>query len=305
MAKKLKFLSRNSGRRPRHALLAAEPQEARQATARARRQADHDPADRGAPAAACPGEAAFGSSPTKTCGPRSRSQLPKLPKPQMLAEPVGRNTAPAIGLAAFLLLRHDPDAVIGMFPSDHVIGDEKRYREILQRGIEIAAAGENIVVLGIQSDSRRKPAMATSKPGAAFGENALRVRRFTEKPDARTRRRISGGRQLFLEQRHVPVERAHPGQRAARAPAQDRAAAREDCREPSARASSPRLSQALSQVRKHQHRLRRARAAFGQGRAGLATSSACPPISAGTTWAHGPRCTSITRAKSNPRRTAI
>src|SRR5947209_5678353 len=39
-------------------------------------------------------------------------QLPKLPKKQIVAEPVGRNTAPAIGLAAFLLLREDPDAVL-------------------------------------------------------------------------------------------------------------------------------------------------------------------------------------------------
>src|SRR5207237_4876740 len=59
-------------------------------------------------------------------------QLPKLSKRQIIAEPIGRNTAPAIGLAAFLLLRDDPDAVIGMFPSDHVIGDEARYRQILK-----------------------------------------------------------------------------------------------------------------------------------------------------------------------------
>src|SRR5271163_4266830 len=77
-------------------------------------------------------------------------QLPKLPKAQILAEPAGRNTAPAIGLAAFLLLRKDPEAVIGLFPSDHVIGDEERFRQTLQRGIEIAATGENIVVLGIR-----------------------------------------------------------------------------------------------------------------------------------------------------------
>src|ERR1700751_5867057 len=60
-------------------------------------------------------------------------QLPKIPKPQVVAEPVGRNTAPAIGLAAFLLLRENPEAVIGMFPSDHVIADEKRYRETIER----------------------------------------------------------------------------------------------------------------------------------------------------------------------------
>ena len=73
--------------------------------------------------------------------PAIAKQLPKLPKAQVLAEPVGRNTAPAIGLAAFLLLRENPDAVIGMFPSDHVIcDDETRYRETLERGIAIAAA---------------------------------------------------------------------------------------------------------------------------------------------------------------------
>src|SRR5512140_676293 len=51
-------------------------------------------------------------------------QLPKLDKRQIIAEPVGRNTAPAIGLAAFILRRLDPDAVLGLFPSDHVIADE-------------------------------------------------------------------------------------------------------------------------------------------------------------------------------------
>ena len=56
-------------------------------------------------------------------------QLKKLDKKQIVAEPVGRNTAPAIGLAAFLLARFDPNAVIGLFPSDHVILDEKRFRD--------------------------------------------------------------------------------------------------------------------------------------------------------------------------------
>ena len=77
-------------------------------------------------------------------------QLKKLNKRQIVAEPVGRNTAPAIGLAAFLLEHRDPDAVIGMFPSDHVIADEKRFREDIRRAAEIAAAGPNIVVIGIR-----------------------------------------------------------------------------------------------------------------------------------------------------------
>ena len=115
--------------------------------------------------------------------PTILKQLPKLPKLQVLAEPVGRNTAPAIGLAAFLLLRKDPNAVLGMFPSDHLIADEKRYRETIQRGVEIAAAAENIVVLGIRPN-RAETGYGYIEAGGAFGGDALRVRRFTEKPDA-------------------------------------------------------------------------------------------------------------------------
>jgi len=109
-------------------------------------------------------------------------QLPRLPSPQIIAEPVGRNTAPAIGLAAFLLHRHDPAAVIGMFPSDHVISHEERYRGLLKQGIEIAASGENIVVLGIRP-TRAETGYGYIETGGASEKPALRVRRFTEKPD--------------------------------------------------------------------------------------------------------------------------
>src|SRR5690242_18116720 len=49
-------------------------------------------------------------------------QLPEIPARQILAEPAQRNTAPAIGLAARILESIDPDAVMGVFPADHVIG---------------------------------------------------------------------------------------------------------------------------------------------------------------------------------------
>jgi mannose-1-phosphate guanylyltransferase len=111
-------------------------------------------------------------------------QLPRLDKRQIVAEPVGRNTAPAIGLAAFLLLQTDPGAVIGMFPSDHVIGDEKRYRQVLEKAIEIATAGENIVVLGIPP-TRAETGYGYIEAGSRLGgSDVLRVHRFTEKPDA-------------------------------------------------------------------------------------------------------------------------
>ena len=116
-------------------------------------------------------------------------QLTKLPAKQIIAEPAGRNTAPAIGLAAFLLLRHDPDAVLGLFPSDHVIADSAQYRATLTRGIEIAAAGQNIVVLGIRP-TRPETGYGYIEVGAHDHQGSLRVRRFTEKPDLATARQF-------------------------------------------------------------------------------------------------------------------
>ena len=109
-------------------------------------------------------------------------QLPGIDRRQVVAEPIGRNTAPAIGLAAFILLRRDPGAVIGMFPSDHVVGDEKRFRAVLERAIEIAAGGDNIVVMGIQP-TRPETGYGYIETGAKSGPNEFRVRRFTEKPN--------------------------------------------------------------------------------------------------------------------------
>jgi mannose-1-phosphate guanylyltransferase len=111
-----------------------------------------------------------------------RKQLPRLIAQQIIAEPVGRNTAPAIGLAAFILLRSDPHAVIGLFPSDHVIADENHFRKVLKSGIEIAAAGENIIVLGIRP-TRAETGYGYIEAGVQTADGALRVRRFTEKPD--------------------------------------------------------------------------------------------------------------------------
>jgi mannose-1-phosphate guanylyltransferase len=81
------------------------------------------------------------------------------------------------------LLREHPDAVIGMFPSDHVIADEKGYRATIERAVEIAAAGENIVVLGIRPN-RAETGYGYIEAGSGFSSDAFRVRRFTEKPDA-------------------------------------------------------------------------------------------------------------------------
>jgi mannose-1-phosphate guanylyltransferase len=110
-------------------------------------------------------------------------QVPRLRPQQVISEPVGRNTAPAIGLAAFILLRHNPAAVIGMFPSDHAIADGARYCELVRKGVAIAAAGENIVVVGV-TPTRAETGYGYIETGASTADGALRVKRFTEKPDA-------------------------------------------------------------------------------------------------------------------------
>lgn len=112
-------------------------------------------------------------------------QLPRLPKKQILAEPMGRNTAPAIGLAAFILEREDPDAVIGMFPSDHVIADAKQFLRVIKQAADIAAAGENMVVMGIRP-YRAETGYGYIEAGEKSSKGQLHVRRFTEKPDDAT-----------------------------------------------------------------------------------------------------------------------
>ena len=114
-------------------------------------------------------------------------QLGTLPASQIVCEPVARNTAPAAGLAAFLLERIAPEAVLGIFPSDQVIVDEQEFRAVIEQGIALAAAGDNIVVLGIKP-TRPETGYGYIESGevlaGATGHGrVLRVRRFTEKPN--------------------------------------------------------------------------------------------------------------------------
>ena len=110
-------------------------------------------------------------------------QLKGVPASQIVQEPAARNTAPACGLAAFLIEKDNPEAVLGIFPSDHVIGDEPRFLKILQKGIALAAAGTNMVVLGIEP-TRPETGYGYIETGDLAGDDStLRVRRFTEKPN--------------------------------------------------------------------------------------------------------------------------
>src|SRR5579859_4676755 len=110
-------------------------------------------------------------------------QLPGLPANQIIQEPVARNTAPACGLAAFLIERENPAAVLGVFPSDHVIADEPRFLKALQKGIALASSGDNIVVLGIEPTRPETGYGYIETSDDVSGDGAQRVRRFTEKPN--------------------------------------------------------------------------------------------------------------------------
>jgi mannose-1-phosphate guanylyltransferase len=109
-------------------------------------------------------------------------QLPAIPPGQVIVEPEPRNTAPAIGLAAFLLERLAPDCIIGMFPADHVIADEKKFRKVLQRGLEIAGQEDQIVVMGVQP-ARAETGYGYIETGDKLESELFRVKRFTEKPN--------------------------------------------------------------------------------------------------------------------------
>ena len=113
-------------------------------------------------------------------------QLPEVPKRQILAEPAQRNTAPAIGLAAHILQSVDPDAVFGVFPSDHVIGKAARYRALLRTALRAAAEGK-IAILGISPRwAETGYGYIEFPPEAAGNSQPVPVRSFREKPDAAT-----------------------------------------------------------------------------------------------------------------------
>ncbi|HXA06622.1 MAG TPA: sugar phosphate nucleotidyltransferase [Bryobacteraceae bacterium] len=125
-------------------------------------------------------------------------QLPEIPPRQILAEPAQRNTAPAIGLAAHILHSFDPDAVMGVFPSDHVIAKPRRYLQFARAALR-AAAGGKIVVLGITPRWAETGYGYIEFPqGTRAGSlDASPVLRFREKPDVRTAAKYVAAKRFF------------------------------------------------------------------------------------------------------------
>jgi mannose-1-phosphate guanylyltransferase len=116
---------------------------------------------------------------------RVREALPELPRGNLLAEPCARNTAPAIALGAAAAGRRDPDGILAVLPSDHVLRPVGRFRALLRAAARAARDG-GIVTFGIRP-TRPETGYGYIQAGAPARIRArapvLRVRRFVEKPD--------------------------------------------------------------------------------------------------------------------------
>lgn len=131
--------------------------------------------------------------------PQVRRCLPELPIDNILVEPIGRNTAPCIGLAAQTVLARDADAVMAVLPADHYVQDEDAFADRLRAALAVAAQG-HIVTLGIHPSrpetgygyievggvDAHDTARADEHPARLSASSRVphRVRAFVEKPSA-------------------------------------------------------------------------------------------------------------------------
>ncbi|TAO05381.1 MAG: mannose-1-phosphate guanylyltransferase [Phormidium sp. SL48-SHIP] len=145
-----------------------------------------------------------------------RQQLPELPDANLLIEPEGRDTAPAVAWTTLeISQRHGPDAVVGFFPADHWIDPPEAFHHTLHAAIEVAQQQGAIVTLGVKPTYpstgygyiEQGDPQGTVKDLAAF-----QVARFTEKPDRPTAEtflasgRFSWNSGIFIFQAGVALE---------------------------------------------------------------------------------------------------
>ena len=79
-----------------------------------------------------------------------RKQLPKLPKENVVAEPIGRDTCAAVTLGAAIVGARSVNAVMAVLPADHVIPEEKKFQQVLSDAFDLASRGQVIVTIGIK-----------------------------------------------------------------------------------------------------------------------------------------------------------
>jgi mannose-1-phosphate guanylyltransferase len=127
-----------------------------------------------------------------------REQLPELPEANLLVEPEGRDTAPAVAWSTLeIAQRYGQDAVVGFFPADHWIADQATFQATLAAAADLASKQRAIVTLGIAPTypSTGYGYIQQGETAGAYGANptanqdpfpAYQVDRFTEKPDRNT-----------------------------------------------------------------------------------------------------------------------
>ncbi|HET7841803.1 MAG TPA: sugar phosphate nucleotidyltransferase [Candidatus Acidoferrales bacterium] len=128
-------------------------------------------------------------------------ELREVPAAHILAEPVGRNTAAAIGLAAIHLAREYGDALMAVLPADSYIANAPLYRSLVRAALDLARVPGNLVVLGIEP-SRPETGYGYIERGARAstlrGVGTYLVQRFTEKPKLPLARKyVASGKYLW------------------------------------------------------------------------------------------------------------
>jgi len=128
-----------------------------------------------------------------------RRTVPGLPLDNILVEPVGRNTAPCIGLAALSVLRRDPGAVMAVLPSDHYVKDEGAFQGLLEQALRVADRG-HVVTIGV-CPTRPETGYGYIELGDPMPDDGSAVRlatAFVEKPSReRAAEYIASGRFLW------------------------------------------------------------------------------------------------------------
>lgn len=115
-----------------------------------------------------------------------RELLPRVPSEQILEEPAGRNTAPCIALAAYSIRKRDPEAMMIVLPSDHIISPKIKFHRALRACCRQAARESYLITIGIKPDYPatgygyiKRKAKNLSRGKRPF----FPVEKFTEKPD--------------------------------------------------------------------------------------------------------------------------
>lgn len=114
---------------------------------------------------------------------RVLAEVPQVTPERIVGEPRGRNTAPAIALAARVLLAEDPDASLAVLPADHIVADVEAFRKVLALAFEAAESERALVTLGVRpTRPETEYGYILAGPESSSG-GVFEVSRFEEKPD--------------------------------------------------------------------------------------------------------------------------